>query len=87
MTAIDMTRHAKVRSQQRAIPPLILEWLLEYGHRAQAQGCERVTFDREARRELEGRYGKRAVSMLSKYMSVAAIVAEDETVVTAYWLH
>lgn len=88
MRHIPSSRHARARAQQRAIPPLIIDWLLKYGCRTPTHGRSRVTFDRNARRELEAECGKQAVGLLSKYMSVALVISdEDETVITTYWLH
>ena len=33
---MNMTRHAKIRAQQRGIPPIVVDLLIEYGTEARA---------------------------------------------------
>ena len=88
MNAIPMTRHASVRQQQRAIPPIVVDWLLSYGRREKSCGAVKVRFDKRARRELARDIGKRAVSLMSKYLTTALVVdPETDRVITVEWLH
>jgi hypothetical protein len=83
---MELTKHARVRSQQRSIPPLILQWLLEYGDRTSAHGALRLSFSKRARREIEGVVGKRVVSQLGKFLEASAIVdPRTESVITVMW--
>ena len=51
------TAHANVRSQQRGIPPIVVDLLFQFGHRQHDHaGAEIVYFDRRSRKRLEGRY-------------------------------
>lgn len=80
-----MTRHANIRSQQRGVPPLVLEWLLEYGAvERQPGGTQLRFFDKTARRRLERRCGRSVVSRLDDFLSAYAVTADD-TVVTTGW--
>ena len=46
-----LTTHARVRMQQRGIPPVAVEVLLEYGREAHDhRGCRIVRFDKRSRR-------------------------------------
>lgn len=49
-----LTGHAQSRAQQRALPPLLLNWLRDYGHeRYDGRGATVLFFDKAARRRLE----------------------------------
>ena len=46
-----LTTHARVRMQQRGIPPAALDVLLEYGKEAHDhRGCRIVRFDKRSRK-------------------------------------
>jgi hypothetical protein len=74
MTTPTMTRHASARQPQRAIPPLVVDWLLAYGMREKSFGAVKVRFDKRARRDLSRDVGKRALSLMSKYLRTALVV-------------
>jgi hypothetical protein len=83
-----MTRHARTRQQQRAIPPLIIEWLLMYGRRESSSGAVKVRFDKRAKRDLARDVGQLAVSTMSKFLRTAIVVdPETDRVITVEWLH
>jgi hypothetical protein len=85
---MNYTRHAKARAQQRCIPPLVVDWLLGYGHRSPAQGAERVTFDKRARRELARDVGLPVVKQMARFLSASIVVdAQTEEVITVMWTH
>jgi hypothetical protein len=61
-----MTRHAKARAQQRAIPPLIEAWLDEFGDEEyDGLGGVRIFFSRRSIRRLERVVGRLPVRLLS----------------------
>ena len=79
---MNMTKHAEVRKQQRAIPPLILDWLEQYGARERdSKGVEIVFFDKKSRRALQRDLGKRVVGLLADLLDTY-LVLEGETVIT-----
>lgn len=79
---MNTSKHAQTRIQQRAIPPLIITWLEEYGaHKRGAGGAEIVYFDKKSRRALERDAGKRVVELLADLLN-AYLVLVEETVVT-----
>lgn len=87
MMRYSLTWHAAVRQQQRCIPQLIIDWLLDFGHRERSFGAYKVSFDRRSRKALAREVGDRAVSMMSKYLNVALVVDRDtDTVITIEWL-
>ena len=80
------TRHAKVRFQQRCIPPLVVDWLLAYGRRTSSYGAVRVSFDRQSRRELSRDVGRPIINQLSRFFDASLIVdSETDRVITAMW--
>ena len=51
-----MTGHAAVRSQQRAIPPMLIDLLMQFGARESAgDGASKMYFDKAARRKINWR--------------------------------
>ena len=86
MMHAQLSQHATVRRQQRCIPPLIIEWLLSYGHRESSFDAVKICFDGRARKELAKDVGERVLSLMSKYLCVAAIVDRDtDEVITVQW--
>ena len=77
-----LTRHAAIRCQQRSIPPLIREWLLQYGNEVQAHGAVKRFFDREAKRRLAADVGAKVVDRLGDLLNLYLVEA-DSKVITA----
>ena len=76
------TRHAIVRAQQRGIPQLAVDLLLEHGTtQPAAQGATLYFFDKKARRRLHA-YAGPLSRILSEGLDVFAIVSDDGRVVT-----
>jgi hypothetical protein len=70
--------------QQRAVPPLIVQWLLEFGHqRHDHHGGVVYYFDRHSRRLLEREAGTVVVSRLSQFLNCYAVSStRDDGLVT-----
>jgi len=78
---MNMTKHAKTRSQQRAIPPLIIEWLCKYGCRLKGMNGTTVCFfDRESRRCLASEVGHVVVRRLSDMMDTYLVLSGNSIV-------
>lgn len=79
------TKHAQDRSQQRSIPPLIKEWLIEYGARTRGPHKAIVChFDRTSRRRLSASVGKEVVKRLGGMLDTYLVLSNDEqTLITA----
>lgn len=78
-----MCKHAKDRQQQRCIPPLIIEWLLQYGdERHDSHGCLIRFFSKSGKKCLAKDVGKTVVGLLGRYMNSYLIEDLDGTVVT-----
>ena len=54
-----LTSHAEIRMQQRGIPPLVVDWLQDYGAITyDKHGCAFRYFDKRSRRRLAKAVGK-----------------------------
>ncbi len=74
------TAHANVRSQQRGIPPIVVDLLFQFGHRQHDHaGAEIVYFDRRSRKRLES-YAGGLISKLSEHLDSYAVVADGKIV-------
>lgn len=63
-----LTRHASLRARERGIPPLIEQWLDEYGEEQyDGRGAVIRFFSRRSIRRLEQRYGSAPVRALARY--------------------
>lgn len=76
------THHAAVRIQQRAIPPLVVDLLLEFGSsEPSGDGTSKLYFDKPARRKVKNYAGPLA-GYLEQHLDVYAVVGADEKVIT-----
>jgi hypothetical protein len=79
---MNMTQHAIARSQQRAIPPLIIDWLCKYGTRIKGMnGTTICVFDKPSRRLLASEVGQTVVRRLADWLD-AYLVLSGESVIT-----
>lgn len=63
---MNMTEHAGKRSQQRGVPPLVVDLLLRFGAREKTgQGAEICFFDRRARKQVESYAGGSWANLVS----------------------
>jgi hypothetical protein len=78
-----ITRHAHARVRQRAVPPIVLDWLIAYGSRVPAgKGIECIFLDKKGRRRLQHDLGAWAYARLEPKFDTYAIVANDGAIVT-----
>lgn len=79
---MNLTKHANVRSQQRAIPPMLIDLLLQFGSREKAgSGVLKVFFDKVDRRRVKA-YAGQFSRMLDDHLDLYAVVGEDDHVIT-----
>jgi hypothetical protein len=79
---MNLTHHAQARTQQRAIPRLVLDLLLQFGAREPApNAAEMVFFDKTARKRVAS-YAGALANRLNEHLDVYAIVGNDERVIT-----
>lgn len=78
-----LTRHAQVRCQQRNVPPLIREWLLNYGAEMRTpEGAVKRYFDRESRRRLAAEFGPKVIDRMGDLLN-EYLVENGEAIITA----
>lgn len=83
-----VTRHATIRAQQRGLPPLVLQWLEDYGtEQYDGHGGIVRYFDKKARRALELAVGRTPVRRMYEWLDAYAVVTHDGTTVTAGHRH
>ena len=75
--------HCRIRQQQRGIPNLVLDWLMDYGQEQHdGHGATIRYFDRRARRAVERRVGREPVRRLHEFMDAYAVVGRDGSLIT-----
>lgn len=78
------TFHATVRAQQRGVPPLIQNWLLDYGaEQFDGHGGVVRFFSNECIRKMERDIGKAPLKRMSEYLRCYLVQdSSDGTVIT-----
>jgi hypothetical protein len=80
---MNATQHAHTRSQQRGIPPMVIDLLLQFGSRERAgDGCSKVFLDKRDRRRLEA-YAGPLNRQLEPFMDIYLVVSPQDQVITA----
>ncbi len=80
-----LTAHAAKRAQQRAIPPIVVEWLMRFGAQRWSRGASVYEFDKEGRRRLRRHLGQRLFSSIEPWLDAYAVVGDERRVVTVGW--
>ncbi|MCX7175856.1 MAG: hypothetical protein NT159_18410 [Proteobacteria bacterium] len=82
------TRHANVRAQQRGIPPLIDQWLDQFGEEEYTgAGFIKRYFSHRSIRQLEREFGRQPVSLMERYLRAYKLESStDGTTITTGWL-
>ncbi len=80
---MQVSKHAQTRSQQRAIPPMLIDLLLQFGSCERAgAGVSKMFFDKSSRRRVRAYAGPLA-GLLNDHLDVYAVVTDDLKVITA----
>jgi hypothetical protein len=80
------TTHARVRAQQRAIPPLVDRLLDEFGEEEHdGHGAIRVYFSHASVRRMEREFGRRPAGLFERYLHAYKVESTDGTVITRGW--
>lgn len=83
MIASTLTSHARERIQQRAIPPLVVGLLEEFGTVTRCGNADRLTFDKAARRRLARHLGgPRGLRMIEPWLGIYAVVGDGGHLIT-----
>lgn len=81
-----MSNHAMVRGQQRAIPPMLVDLLIQFGHsESVGDGVTKVFFDKEGRRRLAAYAGPLA-KLLNDHLDLYAVVGGDKVITVGHRL-
>ena len=77
-----MTKHSAIRSQQRAIPPIVIDLLHQFGSIEQSgRGTFRLFFDKTGRRRIKSYAGPLARS-LEEHFDAYAVVSDAGDLIT-----
>ena len=80
---MNMTHHARKRTQQRAIAPFLINLLLDFGTTVPAgDGASKMFFDKSARRRVRAYVGPMA-SLIDEHLDVYLVVGAEGQIVTA----
>lgn len=80
---MNLTYHATLRSQQRAVPPLILQWLDQYGEEQyDGHGAIIRFFSRSSRRAMERDFGSNPVRKMSEFLNIYKVETQQGDVIT-----
>ena len=83
MQQLHLTDHARSRSQQRAIPEVVLDGLLSYGKAVHDHhGSLIVFFDHRAKNRLRREWGELEFRHYEAKLDAYAVLAPDGSVVT-----
>jgi len=83
---VTITRHADIRMQQRCIPPMVIDWLIDYGLSQEQGNGTLVYFNKKSKRLIRQYAGPQAMSVFEKYHKAYAVVsANDGSVITTGW--
>lgn len=77
---MNLSSHAQIRCQQRSIPPLICQWLQEFGAETQSHGATKRFFDRESKRRLAAVVGTQVVDRLGSLLNIYLVEGETKVV-------
>jgi len=79
---MNLTEHARIRSQQRSIPPVMVDLLLQFGTTESAgDGANKMFFDKSARRRVQAYFGQIA-PLLNQHLDLYAVVGSDDQIIT-----
>ncbi len=79
---VTLTHHAAVRSQQRGIPPLIMDLIIKYGCLTRIMGADVYSLDKHSRKTMIKEIGEIAYKRLRDLLDIFVVVADDGHVIT-----
>lgn len=85
MIGLIVSRHARIRMQQRAIPPVIVEWILAYGCAMRHRGASVHVLDREGREKLKREIGAKRYGQVENRLNAYVVVSDDSRILTVGW--
>jgi hypothetical protein len=80
---LNLTHHARTRLQQRGIPSVVVERLLDFGREEyDHRGSRVVYFDRRARSRLQKALGGDSYRRIERHLDAYAVLGEHDEVIT-----
>ncbi len=81
------TNHSKYRNQQRCIPPIIHNWLSEFGDEVyDGNGGIKVYFSSRSKRKMEREFGRHFIRENIKYLNIYRVEScANGMVITSGW--
>lgn len=80
---MNSTIHTNRRMQQRGIPPLIIQWLEQFGeHAHDHKGAVILYFTKKSRRRLEMVVGREVIRRMNEWLDAYAVLSIDGHLVT-----
>ena len=82
-----ITNHSQLRNQQRCIPPIIHDWLSNFGEeRYDGHGGIKIFFSQKSIKRMGKEFGHNFVCENKKYFSIYRVESSsDGTVITTGW--
>jgi hypothetical protein len=79
---MQLSKHAQKRAQQRAIPPMLIDLLIQFGSSERSgTGVSRMYFDKPSRKRVKV-YAGILGTLLDEHLDVYAVVTDDLKVIT-----
>lgn len=80
---VEHTDHARQRAHQRGIPPLVIDWLLQFGETEwDHHGAQVKFFTRKSRRRIDQAVGTQTTRRMHEFLDSYAVVALDGRLIT-----
>ena len=77
--------HTKIKQRQRAIPPLIVNWLREFGCRITGMnGTTVIYFDKKSKRALCTEVGPIVIRRLDDMMDAYVVMSKEKVVAVGH---
>lgn len=80
---MSLTHHAETRLHQRAIPPVVVDMLMDYGSSLRSAGADRMFMDKAAMRRAKRSLKANDMAVLERWGKVYIVLSDDGAVVTA----
>lgn len=79
---MQLSKHAQTRAQQRAIPPMLIDLLIQFGSSERSgAGVSKMYFDKPSRKRVKA-YAGILGTLLDEHLDVYAVVTDDLKVIT-----
>lgn len=74
-----VTKHAAIRAKQRGIPPLVEQWLDEFGEEVyDGRGAIRIYFSRKSIRAMQRAFGRAPVRRMHEYLDAYKVESSHD---------